>query len=173
MPAHDLPASAFRPLAEAAASSSRPEPIFAAAEAFCRQHPGFQLLTILRYDSEAGEIERVHSTNLAVYPLKGRKPMGPTPWGDHVLTQGKPWLGNGAADIRWAYPDAELTLSMGREASFCVPVRCAGRTLGVLSMSDRKDSYDFGDAINLQLVAGLLVPALLMQTDGAASRVTL
>lgn len=169
MPAHALAASAFHPLVAAVASSSGPQPIFAAAEAICRQHLGFMLLTILRYDAQAGEIERVHSTNLDVYPLKGRKPMGPTPWGDYVLLQGKPWLGNGEADIRWAYSDAELTLSMGRQASFCVPIRWAGRTLGVLSMSAKKDSYDFADAIHLQLIAGLLVPALLMQADGVMS----
>jgi GAF domain-containing protein len=77
-----------------------------------------------------------------------------------VLDRGEAWLGNGAEAILWAYPDAQLTLSMGREASLCVPVRLGGRTLGLLSMSAEKDRYNATDLANLKLVAALLAPAM-------------
>ncbi|WP_112320631.1 GAF domain-containing protein [Oceanibium sediminis] len=159
----DLPALALLPLAEAVAEARTPGPIHGAVAAFCEARFGFMLLTILRHLPDSREIGRVFSTNEEVYPIGGRKPMGDTPWGDVVLKAGRVWLGNGEADMRWAYPDAELSLSMGRDSSFCAPVRHKGRTIGVLNMSARRDSYDPADAELLKLVASFLVPALLME----------
>jgi len=163
MTLRDLPASAYFPLTEVCATARSPQPIFDAVVRFCAAHFGFKLLTILRHLPDTGEIERVYSSNLEAYPIGGRKPMGGTPWGDVVLKGGKAWLGNGAADMRWAYPDAEKSLAMGRESSFCAPVRFAGETLGVLNLSAARDSYDFADAPYLQTVSAFLMQALLIK----------
>ncbi|TNF21371.1 MAG: hypothetical protein EP318_07265 [Rhodobacteraceae bacterium] len=162
MALRDLPASAYFPLTEVCATARTSQPIYAAVVAFCEAHFGFKLLTILRHLPETAEIARVYSSNLEAYPVGGRKTMGGTPWGDVVLKAGTPWLGNGAEDMRWAYPDAEKSLAMGRESSFCAPVRFAGETLGVLNMSAARDSYDFADAPHLQMVSAFLVQAFMM-----------
>lgn len=162
MTLRDLPATAYFPLTEVCATAQTSQPIFAAVVRFCELHFDFKLLTILRHLPETREIERVYSSNLETYPIGGHKAMGGTPWGDVVLKAGKPWLGNGAADMRWAYPDAEKSLSMGRESSFCAPVRFAGETLGVLNMSGARDTFDFADAPHLQTVSAFLVQAFLM-----------
>lgn len=157
-----IPAAALLPLAEAQGTATEPLPIFRAVEEFCRAWFGFQLLTILRHLPESGEIERIYSTNPEVYPAGGRKKMGGTPWGRVVLDAGETWLGNGAEAIRWAYPDAELTLSMGREASFCAPIRAGGRTLGVLNLSAGRDHFDPADAGCLAIAAAFLGRAVGM-----------
>lgn len=155
--------SDYEPLVAACAAATSPGPIYDAVGAFCAAHFGYKLLTILRYLPASKEIERVYSTNLDIYPRGGRKPMGDTPWGDVVLKAGKSWLGNGEADMRWAYPDAALSLSMGREASFCTPVRFAGATIGLLNISAERDRYSFDDAPHLRLASVFLVSALLME----------
>ncbi len=159
-----LPASVYFPLTEVCATAQTSQPIYEAVVAFCETHFGFKLLTILRHLPDTREIERVYSSNLEAYPIGARKQMGGTPWGDVVLKAGAPWLGNGAADMLWAYPDAAKSLAMGRESSFCAPVRFAGQTLGVLNMSGPRDTYDFSDARHLQTVSAFLVQAMLMES---------
>ena len=52
---------------------------------------GFRLFTVLLVDLP--DVVRVHSSNPREYAVTGRKRMGPTPWGAHVIAGGKPWLG--------------------------------------------------------------------------------
>ena len=88
--------------------------------------------------------------------------MGPTPWGDVVLKGGKPWFGASADDIRWAFPDHELILSLGCETILNAPVRFDGRTLGVISVLDGPGAYAEGDLALVTLMAPHLAAALLL-----------
>jgi len=44
---------------------------------------GHELSTLLYVDG--AEVARARSSRPAEYPVSGRKPMGPTPWGEHVM----------------------------------------------------------------------------------------
>lgn len=145
-----------------------PAPVsYALIEDLCRRAFGFRLFTVLAFHPEAGEVRRIYSSQPAAYPVGGRKKMGPTPWGELVLDRGQAWLGNGAEDIRWAFPDAEQILALGCEACACAPITADGRIIGVLSISDAADSYSIGDVQALSALAGLLADPLMAEAARA------
>ncbi len=150
-----------RPVPEAHGTCA-PMPVmsFELAMDICRKAYGFRLFTILLNDGEAGEIMRLFSSNETDYPPGGRKPMGPTPWGDHVLKEKLCWLGDGEAAIRWAFPDAEKILSLGCQSCACAPIVSDGQVIGVLSLSHVEGHYSLDDLAGIAVIAGLLAPCL-------------
>ena len=138
-----------------------PAASFEQVEAICHELFGFKLFTVLRRLPETGEIERIYSSNPKDYPVGGRKPMGPTPWGAVVLDAGQAWLGNGAEDVQWAFPDSKLLLELGCDAIACAPIVKDGVTIAVLSLSDAIDSYEVADLAPMSLLADLLVDVVL------------
>lgn len=142
---------------------SRPVPpiSFQLVEEICRRSFGFAMLTVLRNLPETGEIERVHTTNPEFFPLGGRKPMGPTPWGQLTLHEGRGWWGGGAEAVRWAFPDSDKILSLGYESLLCAPVLDGGRTIAVLSLNDVAGRYSPDDLDPLGVVAQLLRKPLI------------
>ena len=142
---------------------SRPVPptSFALVEEICRRAFGFRMLTVLRHDPKAGEIERIHSTDPEHFPLGGRKPMGPTPWGRLVLHQGRGWWGGSAEAVRWAFPDSATILSLGYESLLCAPVLNGGRTIGILSLNDAAGRYSPDDLDPLGVIAQALRDPIL------------
>lgn len=163
-PAAFDPATTARRLADAMAASGQPGPLYREIDAIAAETPGHRLLTVLAHRPETGEVERIYSSNPADYPLLGRKKMGPTPWGAHVLDAGEPWFGATPADIRWAFPDHELIASLGCGASLNAPVRHDGRVLGVLNLLDAEGAYVSADLKIATFLAPYLVPALLAAT---------
>ncbi len=100
---------------------------------------GFRLFTVLQVDLP--EVVRVYSSNADAYPVTGRKLMGPTPWGAHVIIEGQPWLGQSPADLEWAFPDHALIASLGCGCCISIPVREDGQTLGTLNLLDAERRY--------------------------------
>ena len=147
---------------------SQPVPAmsFDLAKEICQKAFGFKLFTIMLNDSKAGEVMRLYSSNEADYPPGGRKPMGPTPWGDIVLKGGSCWLGDGAASIRWAFPDAEKILSLGCYSCACAPIIEHGKVLGVMSLSHEQGYYAKADLAGIASIARLLPPLLSPQIEG-------
>lgn len=115
------------------------------AHAFCdlehrlSSEIGFRLFTVLLVDLP--DVVRVHSSNPDDYPLTGRKKMGPTPWGTHVITEGKAWLGQTPDDLQWAFPDHALIASLGCGCCINIPVRDEGQTIGTLNLLDIECRY--------------------------------
>lgn len=167
----DLPPELIA-LARAAAAESDPRAVFRAAEAANAALVGHRLFTILFAMPGGGEVERVHSSDPAAYPLTGRKTMGATPWGDLVLKQGRTWLGNGMADIRWAFYDHELIASLSCAACINVPVREGGEVVGTLNILDAEDAFTLQDVATAEVIGGLLPGALRRAATlaGAAAR---
>lgn len=168
-PGYDVLTGA-RTLASALAERDQPHSIFHALQAVCNDMLGHRLFTVLAWREETGEVERLHTSRPAEYPLLGRKAMGPTPWGDVVLRAGRPWFGDSADDIVWAFPDHALILSLGCESCLNVPVRYDGRVLGVISVLDREGSYAEEDLARLEPLAQYLVPGFLAEADHTLSR---
>ena len=101
---------------------------------------GWKLFTAMRYLA-SGEVERVHTSNPAAYPLAGRKPRRDTPWSRQVLVRGEPYYANDAAGIRFAFEDAEKILGLGLGAVMNVPVKEGGRVLGTLNFLREAGGY--------------------------------
>ena len=101
---------------------------------------GWKLFTAMRYLA-SGEVERVHTSNPAAYPLAGRKPRRDTPWSRQVLVRGEPYYANDAAGIRFAFEDAEKILGLGLGAVMNVPVKQGDRVLGTLNFLREAGGY--------------------------------
>ena len=101
---------------------------------------GWKLFTAMRY-LQSGEVERVHTSNPAAYPLAGRKPRRDTAWSRQVLVRGEPYYANDAAGIRFAFEDAEKILGLGLGAVINVPVTDGGRVLGTLNFLREAGGY--------------------------------
>ncbi len=101
---------------------------------------GWKLFTAMRY-LPSGEVERVHTSNPAAYPLAGRKPRRDTPWSRQVLVRGEPYYANDAAGIRFAFEDAEKILGLGLGAVMNVPVKEGERVLGTLNFLREAGGY--------------------------------
>jgi GAF domain-containing protein len=148
-------------LGQAQAAPGQPGALFDAIEAVCARAVGHRLFTLLAWQPDSGEVARIHSSRPDAYPLRGRKPMGPTEWGAQVLHRGEPWLGRTAADIVWAFPDHALIAGLGCASCMSVPVLWDGRVLGVIAVLDAAQAYDADDLRGLVRLAPLLVPGFL------------
>ncbi len=164
---HDNSRNSYDPIAtllSAQAVSNQPNSLFAAVTSACQDCFGFRFLTVLKNLDDGRHIQRLHSSELD-YPIGALKPMGGTAWGQLVLDRGQCWIGNGAEDIIWAFPDADLILSKGCKACACAPVLWNGRTLGVLSLNGEKDQYSDTDMSQMQAIAQTLAPALIVELN--------
>ena len=167
MSAHDLNSPAVDPvdvlagLADACARSADPQAIFAAADAAARRLVGHQLFTLLVVVPGGTQVERAYSSDPVAYPLTGRKPMGPTPWGEHVIGGGNAWLGRDMDAIRWAFFDHELIASLGCGACINVPVCALGEVIGTMNVLDREHAYGERQLALLQALAPILTAPFL------------
>jgi hypothetical protein len=126
---------------------------------------GHRLFTALRYHSDSGETERFYSSNPDAYPVGGRKPPNPTFWTQHLLIEGKPYIGYDAHDIRAVFFDHELIASLGCAAILNLPVCHQGRVIGTLNLLHGAGWYDTGDIPLGQTFAALAVPIFLALAD--------
>lgn len=150
-PLHRLSASLERP--------GQPLTLYKALEAETKALVGHRLFTLLYVDGE--EVARVHSSHPVEYPLSGRKPMGPTPWGAQVLKARQPFLGKDMAAIRWAFFDHELIASLGCGSAINIPIVYDGATIGTMNLLDAEHHYRDGDVEKIAGLAPVLIPAFL------------
>ena len=153
--------AASRQIAAAQAAAGQPEVLFAAFDRLCADAVGHRLFTLLAWDAAGNDVERIYSSRPAEYPLLGRKAMGSTAWGARVLKGRETWIGSTAEDIRWAFPDHELILSLGCEACINAPVRWNGTVLGAVSVLGPAGAYDEADLVGLDLASQALAPAFI------------
>lgn len=146
-------------LAAILASSGQPETLYRALDDATQALVGHRLFTLLYVDGD--EVARVYSSHPGQYPVSGRKRMGPTPWGAHVLDGRKPFVGRDAAAIRWAFFDAPLIESMGLGSVVNIPVRYDGAVIGTMNLLHAEFHYDDSHVPPLARLAPVLVPAFL------------
>ena len=141
------------------AEPGQPDLLYRALEAETKRRVGHRLFTLLYVDGT--DVARVWSSHPDEYPTSGRKTMGETAWGAHVLAGGQPYLGRDVAGIRWAFPDHALIESMGLGAVINLPVRYDGQTIGTCNLLDAEHAYDEAALAKVLPLAPLLVPAFL------------
>lgn len=147
------------------AAPGQPDTLYRALDETCRTLVGHALFTLLYVDGQ--EVARVYSSRPAEYPVSGRKPMGSTPWGAHVLDGRQPFLGRDAAAIRWAFFDHELIESMGLGSVINVPVVYDGFTIGTMNLLAAEHHYTDDHVGPLVRLAPVLVPAFLQARSAA------
>jgi GAF domain-containing protein len=149
----------FSKLLPQLAKSGQPDTMFRALEATTKTLVGHELFTLLYVDDD--EVARIYSNRPLEYPVSGRKPMGPTPWGALVLKGGKPFFGPDREAIRWAFFDHALIESMGLGSVINVPVLYNGNTIGTINLLAPERHFREEHVPLLESLAPLLVPAFL------------
>ena len=135
----------------------QPETLYTALDRATKQVAGHQLFTLLYV--HGNDVVRTYSNRPAEYPVSGRKPMGKTPWGDHVIHGRKPWLGRDKTAIRWAFFDHALIESMGLGSSINIPVLYDGLCIGTMNLLDAEHHYEERHVEALMPYGQLLIPA--------------
>ncbi len=130
------------------------------ADATAQSMIGHQLFTVMRLHRDTVEVERLYSSRPDTYPPGGRKAKRDTPWGAHVLTAGRSYLGRGADDIRWAFDDHAVILRLGLETVINVPLRRNGVVIGTMNLLDGPGALDQADVATAEAIADLLAGAL-------------
>jgi GAF domain-containing protein len=148
--------------------SGQPDTLFKAMEAATHRIAGHQLFTLLYVDGT--DVARCYSNRPEEYPVAGRKPMGPTPWGELVLTGKQPFLGRDKAAIRWAFFDHALIEGMGLGSAICVPIVYDGATIGSMNLLHTEHFYQETHVAPLVAVAPLLIPAFLQARSEQRSK---
>ena len=137
----------------------QPEPVFKAFDDIARRLVGHELFTLLYVDGQ--EVARIYSNRPSEYPVSGRKTMGPTPWGKHVIDGKEPYLGKDKAGIRWAFFDHELIESMGLGSVINVPALYDGQVVGTINLLAPEHHYREEHIAPIVQLAPLLVPGFL------------
>lgn len=137
----------------------QPDTVFKAFDAITKRLVGHELFTLLYVDGS--EVARIHSNRPAEYPVSGRKPMGPTPWGKHVMEGKQSYLGKDKAGIRWAFFDHELIESMGLGSVINVPAIYDGKVIGTINLLAPEHHYREEHVAPVERLAPLLVPGFL------------
>jgi GAF domain-containing protein len=148
-------------LAEALAGDGQPARICRAVEALSAEVIGHRLFTVMRHDPGRNEVERVHSSLPAVYPVGGRKTKKDTAWAGHVLRDRKVFRADDADGIRAAFDDHATILGLGLGSALNIPLVFDGRALGTMNLLHRAGWYRAEDETTGLLIGAFLLPVLV------------
>ena len=137
----------------------QPIRLYKALEEAAASLVGHRLFTLLYVDG--ADVARVYSSRPDEYPVSGRKTMGETPWGNHVLKERRPYLGRDREAIRWAFFDYALIEEMGLGSVINIPVLYDGETIGTMNLLDAEHHYRDEHVAPVLRLAPLLIPAFL------------
>jgi GAF domain-containing protein len=151
----------LRRLNETSRTAAEPARIFPAVEAVARDVIGHRMFTIMRFDAERIEVERLYSSDPAAYPVGGRKKKARTPWADHVLRGMRVFCANTPEAVRAAFDDHVTLAGLGIGAILNIPLVFAGRCIGTMNLSHEAEWFNAEDAEAGLLLSAFLVPAVL------------
>ena len=143
------------------ATPDQPAAVLEAVGKALAQTVGYRLYTVTQMLKGGREVERIHSTNQAVYPVGGRKPVLPNAYSERVRQQMQPFLGRTAADFAPYFPDHETIAGLGLGSVINLPVVYGGTVLGTVNILDREHAYDTHHIEPAMTIARQLLPALL------------
>jgi GAF domain-containing protein len=143
-----------------AAESADPASVYRATQRIAAETVGWRLFTILRHVEADQAVERLHSSDVAAYPVGGRKPLAKLAASHAALQKGEAVLAATKEEVRRAFFDHALILSLGITAILNVPIRHAGRHLGTVNLCGEEGMYGVAEIARAKVLAGLLVPAV-------------
>lgn len=122
---------------------------------------GHRLFTVSRLANGGREIERLHSSNVEIYPLKGLKQKEDTVWGRVVYDEGRVLISRDLNDLRENFPDFEAISALGIRSMINIPVVWNGKVLGSSNVSHQEEGYfDENDEIYLKMLVGVVAPVI-------------
>jgi GAF domain-containing protein len=118
---------------------------------------GQRYFTVLAFDAGSSRMCRLYSNQLDIGPVGGVKRVTRSPWVQHVLLDGKIFVGSTKADVKSAFSEYEKLWSIGCESTLNIPIRKNGLTLGLFSLLDGPNAYDSADLALADVFAQLAV----------------
>ena len=122
---------------------------------------GHRLFTIMRFDLDRAEVERVHTSDPAAYPLGGRKRKRDTAWADQVLGAMQVFRATAPREIEAAFDDHQTIFGLGIGSILNIPVAHQGRCVGTMNLCHQAGWYQQQDERTGLTLAPYLIPALL------------
>jgi hypothetical protein len=156
----DLRVEDLNLLAEALRAPDQPLSICRALEKLSAETVGHRLFTVMRFDSDRSEVQRIHSNQPSAFPAGGRKQKQATAWADQVLGGMKVFRGNSPADIRSAFDDHETISGLGLGSVLNIPVVFEGRCQGTMNLLHQVGWYRPEDERIGLLLGAFLIPVL-------------
>jgi hypothetical protein len=146
------------------ARTKNPAEVYKAVEKIAAETVGWRLLTTLRYVEAEQVVRRLHSSDEKSYPVGGTKPLDKISETQAIMDRGDVALAATRADVKRLFFDHELIFSLGITAILNAPIRHAGRRLGTLNFCGEEGMYGPAEVERAKILAGLLVPSLLVET---------
>jgi hypothetical protein len=147
-------------LADALRAPNQPLTICRALEKLTGETIGHRLFTIMRFDRDRSEVQRIHTNMPEVYPAGGRKQKKATAWANHVLADMKVFRGGEPADIVSAFDDHATILGLGLGSVLNIPVVFDGHCVGTMNLLHQAGWYGPEDEPIGLLLGTFLIPVL-------------
>ncbi len=171
-----LDMSDLQRLAMALRLQDQPTEIFRAVHAVAASTIGFSLLTIMSYDAQNQEVERVYTNMPDIYPIGGRKKKRATAWSRQILQDLKPFRAETPQGIREAFEDHAVMTGMGLGSILNIPIAYEGLCVGTMNLTHKEGWYASRHEEMGLLIGAFLVPALvkrnMMRATGDTSSLT-
>ena len=161
--------TALTDLSRAWESPGQPEATFVAAGNAFQGLVGYRLYTITHALPGSAEVERVHSTDTAAYPVGGRKPITPNAFRDRLFGEKRPFLGQRPEDFAPYFPDTPFIVSLGLGAVINLPIIFDDKALGSVNLLDREGAYNEGHLEPAMRITRFIIPALLARSSRSIS----
>jgi hypothetical protein len=159
-------------LAIALRLKDQPMEIFRAVHAVAQRTIGLSLFTIMSYDAQRLEVERVYTNMPDVYPTGGRKRKQGTAWASQVLLDLKPFRAETPQGIQDAFDDHAVMTGMGLGSILNIPIAYDGVCVGTMNMTHREGWYTATHERIGLLISSFLAAALLMRNTMPAGDFT-
>ena len=159
----------LRIIATAWEAGEQPRATFEAVGAALQRRIGHRLYTVTHILPGGREVERLHSTDPASYPVGGRKPIAHNAYRDRLFAERRPFLGRRPADFAPFFPDHEFIVSLGLGSVINAPLIFAGAPLGSVNILDREGAYEEAHLDIAAAISRMIIPALLGRSLAAAT----
>jgi GAF domain-containing protein len=147
-------------------AARQPDAIFREVYAVACETLGCKLFTIMSFDAERYEVERLYTNMPTVYPLGGRKKKRGSAWAGHTLENLKPFRATDADGIRAAFDDHAVITGMGLGSILNIPVAYDGRCAGTMNLTHVEGWYTQAhEEAGLVLASFLAAPLVLHQRN--------
>jgi GAF domain len=167
-----LDMSKLEQLAKAMRLDGQPTAIFRAVHDVAASTIGFSLFTIMSYDAQNQEVERVYTNMPDVYPVGGRKKKHGTPWARQILLDLKPFRAETPQGIREAFDDHTVMTGMGLGSILNIPIAYDGVCIGTMNLTHQEKWYTARHEELGLLIGSFLAPALIARNTISASSLT-
>jgi GAF domain-containing protein len=109
--------------------------------ALYRAQAGWQMLTLMTFDSKRMLASRIYSSDPVLYPVGGLKPIPPSGWVEQVLQRGEIFVANTVDAFRPHFVDWEKLRDLGLESAVNFPAFVNGKVVGTVNVTAEAGFY--------------------------------